>query len=487
MKKKSLAFNAVLNALRNGLNILFPLITFPYISRVLDVTGLGKYNFANSIVSYFLLIAGLGINTYAIREGAKLRDDRVKLTHFANQVFSINIISTIVSYVLLLLCLLVIPKLHIYIYAIMIFSIQILFTTIGVEWIYSIYEEYAYITVRSIIFKILSIILLFILVRRKNDYLWYATVTVLATVGSNVLNLINVHKYCDLHFTFHMNLRKHLKPIMIIFSSSIAIMIYVNSDVTILGFLRSDYVVGIYTVSVKIYNVVKTVLSALLIVTIPRLAMLYGKKKYNEYRTVLKDIFNWLLLITLPSVVGLMALSSTVIQIIAGPKYVQAKSSLTILSVALIFSIFGWLFNECVLIPAKREKYYLFATIVSAVVNIVLNLLLINKWSENAAAFSTVIAELLNMVIAVHYSRDIVKISDLLNNPFSILIGCVFIYINCLILQSINLNIFVTLCLAVVSSFIGYFALLIMLKNRNCISIWKYIIRRYLKSGSQRR
>ena len=252
-------------------------------------------------------------------------------------------------------------------------------------------------------------------------------------------------------------------------------MIYVNSDVTVLGFLKSDYIVGIYTVSVKIYNVVKTVLSALLIVTIPRLAMLYGKKRFDEYKIVLKNIFNWLLLLTLPSVVGLAALSSTVVKIIAGTKYLRATSSLEILSVALIFSIFGWLFNECVLIPAKREKYYLIATIMSAVANIILNLLLIGKWSENAAAFSTVIAEFLNMVIAMYYSRDIVNFSYLINNPISIFIGCLCIYIECLIFQSLNLNAFATLVLSMMSSIISYFIILIIFKNDKCITILNYL------------
>lgn len=481
MKKKSLAFNAVLNALRNGLNILFPLITFPYVSRILNVSGLGKYNFSNSIVSYFLLIAGLGINTYAIREGAKLRNNREKLTYFANQIFSINIISTLFAYILLIMCLLFITKLHIYVYAILIFSIQIIFTTLGVEWIYSIYEEYAYITIRSIIFKICSIVLLFVFVKKSNDYLWYATVTVFATVGSNILNLINIHKYCDLRFTFQMNVRRHLKPILIIFSSSIAIMIYVNSDVTILGFLKNDYIVGIYTVSVKIYNVVKTVLSALLIVTIPRLAMLYGKKKFKEYKAVLKSIFNWLLLITLPSVVGLFSLSLPIVKIIAGSKYTEATTSLKILSIALIFSIFGWLFNECVLIPSKREKYYLITTVVSALANIVLNILLIGKWSENAAAFSTVIAELINMVMALYYSRDIVKVSQLIDNPLSVIVGCLCIYIECLFLQLLNLNSFVIVVISIVSSFITYFIVLLLLKNKRCISILKFLKWRYLK------
>ena len=186
MRKKSLGLNAFLNGLRSVLNIIFPVITFPYVSRVLGVGEIGKYNFSNSFVQYFILIAGLGIATYAVREGAKFRGDRQKLNYFASQVFSINILSTVVSYAILFLCLLFFNKLHAYLASILIFSIQIIFTTLGTEWIYTIFEEYTYITVRSIVFKIISIIALFIFVRHQGDYLNYAAITVFSAVGSYI-------------------------------------------------------------------------------------------------------------------------------------------------------------------------------------------------------------------------------------------------------------------------------------------------------------
>ncbi len=178
MKKKSLELNAFLNSLRSILNLLFPLITFPYVSRVLSVDGMGIYNFSNTYVNYFLLIAGLGIATYAVREGAKYRNNTEEISKFASQVFTINIYSTVVAYVLLLGSLLVFKNLNNYISCTLIFGLQIIFTTIGTEWIYTIYEDYSYITIRSIVFKIFSIILLFILVRKPEDYLWYAAITV---------------------------------------------------------------------------------------------------------------------------------------------------------------------------------------------------------------------------------------------------------------------------------------------------------------------
>ena len=220
MKRKSLGVNALINSIRSVVNLIFPLITFPYVSRILSVNGMGIYNFSSTYVGYFLLLAGLGIYTYAIREGAKFRNDREKMSQFASQVFTINIVSTLIAYVLLLLSLLIFKNLNNYVSAILIFSLQIIFTTIGTEWIYTIYEEYNYITIRSILFKIISMILLFLLVKKASDYLVYVSISVFASVGSNVLNFIHSKSYCSIKLVKNVDWYKHLKPIIIIFASS---------------------------------------------------------------------------------------------------------------------------------------------------------------------------------------------------------------------------------------------------------------------------
>ena len=196
--KKSLGKNAVLNGFRNILNLLFPLITFPYVSRVLSVEGIGQYNFAQATISYFSLIAGLGISSYAIREGAKYRNDKEKFSIFASEILLCNIISTIVAYMALVVCIEISEKIRSYTILMVIFSVQIIFVTIGIEWMYSIYEEYEYITIRGIRFKIISIVLIFIFVRNENDVNAYAAITVFSTVGSNILNLMHSKKYFKL-------------------------------------------------------------------------------------------------------------------------------------------------------------------------------------------------------------------------------------------------------------------------------------------------
>lgn len=477
MKHRSLALNAFLNSLRSIFNILFPLITFPYVSRKLSVSGIGIYNFSNSIVSYFLLIAALGISTYAIREGAKYRDNTKKITQFASEVFTINIWSTVIAYILLFLSLIIFQKLRNYSLCILIFSLQIFFTTIGTEWIYQIYEDYTYITIRSIIFQILSIILLFVFVKKTQDYLNYAAITVFSAVGSNILNFVHARKYCHIHIILIFNWKKHIVPILVLFAAGIANMIYVNSDITLLGLMKNNYIVGIYSVSSKIYSLVKTLISALLIVTIPRLALLLGKKRIKEYKNILAKLTNTLVVLALPASVGLFMLAKEVILIISGSNYLRAISSLQVLCFAYIFSILAWILSDCVLIPAKREKKVLVSMTASAILNIFLNIVLIPFWDENATAISTVLAEMCMFIMNYHYSKDIVndvfRSKELLNNFVTSIVGCVGIVIVCLLCNIGYQSMLLKTVFSVVLSVIIYGAILVLLNNKVALSILK--------------
>lgn len=469
MKKKSLGINAFLNSLRSILNILFPIITFPYVSRVLQVKGIGIYNFSNSIVSYFSLIAALGISTYAVREGAKIRDNIHEISQFASEIFTINIFSTLISYILLFLCLFAFSKLHNYAACILIFSLQIFFTTIGTEWIYQIYEDYGYITLRSIIFQILSLVLLFIFVRGPQDYLKYAVITIFSAVGANIFNFIHARQFCRIRVVWHFNWRVHLAPILIIFGANIANMIYVNSDITLLGLMKSNYIVGLYSVSSNIYQIVKTLIAALLMVTIPRLAMLFGKNRLKEYKSILFSLTNTLVLIALPASVGLVMLSKEIVLLISGKEYLRATNSLAILSLAYIFSILAWILTDCVLIPSKREKYVLRSMGSSAILNVLLNIILIPPMNEDAAALSTVLAEMCMFIVNYHYAKDLV--SDIFTsrkffkNLMDSFVGCIGIVIVCLLCRwGWDSTIMMTIS-SIVLSIAMYGAILVLMKN----------------------
>ncbi|QNQ82763.1 flippase [Lactobacillus sp. PV012] len=485
MKKKSLGKNALLNGLRSALNLLFPLLTFPYVSRILSVDSMGIYNFSSTYINYFVLLAGLGISTYAVREGAKYRDNREKIGEFSSQIFTINIIATIIAYLLLFATLIIFGNLHNYVSTILVFSIQILFTTIGTEWIYTIYEEYSYITVRSIIFKILSIVLLFALVRKPNDYLWYAGITVFANVGSNILNYFHAKSFTSIKLTKNTNWHFHLKPIFVIFASSVAVTLYVSSDTTILGLLKDDYAVGIYGVSVKVYAIVSSMISGLLVVTIPRLAMLIGKRRIKEYRNVLQSVIDTLSVLGLPAAVGLVSLSKEVILIIAGKKYLNGILSLQIITWAMIFSNFSMIFNQCVLIPTKREGKSLRNTLITGLINVGLNFILIPLWSYDGTALSTVIAEFMIMTLNGWSARDyvgpILRSKQTRKNLLNSILGCLGIILICWLLKMGISSLILRTILSVVLSVGIYGAILVLCKNKIAYDYLEKIKQRFHK------
>lgn len=482
MKRKSLGINALLNGLRSALNLIFPLITFPYVSRVLSVDGMGIYNFSSTYVSYFTLIAGLGISTYAVREGAKYRENKDKINIFSSQVFTISMLSTLVAYILLIGSLLIFSNLRNYVTCILIFGLQIFFTTIGTEWLYIIYEDYQYITIRSIIFKIISVLLLFVLVRTPNDYLWYSAITVFASVGSNVLNFIHAKSICRIRLVKRTNWQYHLKPILIIFATSVAITLYVSSDTTILGLLKDDYAVGIYGVSVKIYTIVNGLISGLLMVTIPRLAMLIGKRRIKEYIHILQEVISSLSILGLPAAVGVVMLSKEIILIIAGKKYLDGILSLQIITWALIFSNFSTIFNQCVLIPVKRESKSLRNTIITGIINIGLNFVFIPLWSYNGTALSTVIAEFMVMTLNGWSARDyigpIVKSKKTIKNIIDSIIGCIGIILICVLLKIGVSSLMLRTILSIILSIGIYSAILIFLKDDMAIEYLSKVIER---------
>lgn len=479
IKKKNLAVNAVLNTVKTVLGIIFPLITFPYISRVLGVKKVGIYNFSSSIVSYFILIAGLGVSTYAIREATQYRENPEKIEKFVSEVFSINVISTIISYVLLFLLVLFVPKFKNYQFPILVLSIEILFRTIGVPWLCNIYEDFLFITIRTLMIQILSLLGTFIFVRSRKDLYIYIIIVAVANSAANIFNFFYVKKrYCNIKITLHCNFKQHLKPILIIFSTSVAITLYVSSDTTMLGLIKDDIQVGLYSTSVKIYTIAKNVLSAILMVLIPRFSILFSKKMIKEAEDLLSDIFNILTTIMFPLVTGLIFLSKDVILFISGKDYVEANVSLMLLSCASIFSLYSYLNVQCILLPLKKEKVVFYATLISAVLNIILNLILMPKWGINAAAFTTIVAEATVWIISFLVGKKSAMIKFNIRDIISCFTGCIVIGFICVLIENIMSGI-TALLIAFILSVLAYSLILLVFRNSLMIQTLKKVKSRF--------
>lgn len=473
--KKSIGINAVINGAKTVLSLFFPLITYPYITRILQAEAIGQYNFSYSFINCFYILAALGIATYGIREGSRIRDDVNRLSEFVSEVYTINVLSTITSYILLVLFLTFFDKLKTYSSIIAVLSITMMFTTIGCEWVLTIYEEYFYITLRTISFLVFSTALMFLLVKNKEDVVVYAGILVLSNSGGNILNYFAARRKCKIKIMFNRNIARHIKPIIILSANNIATTIYVHSDILILGLYTSDYHTGIYTLSSKIYSIIKQVLSAMIIVSIPRFSWLLGKNDTEGYQKLASRLINTFILLVFPCVVGLFALSGQIVLVISTNEFLPAIVPLRILSFALIFCIFTWFYTSCVLIPHNKEKAVLISTSVAASINVILNLFFIPVLGESAAAITTVIAEATSLCICLIYSKGLVRFMIYAKDIISIILGCIAIFFVCMLTIKFIKSSIISSVVSFFGSVTVYSIILLIFKNGSLLYALNFI------------
>lgn len=462
--EKSLKINTILNIIRTCCSIMFPLITFPYISRILQPESLGKVNFAQSFVSYFILIAGLGISTYAIRECGVVKKDKDKLGKLASQLYSINIITTVIAYIFLIITIYVARNLQNYKELIFIESTVIIFITLGTDWLNSAMEDFKYITIRSIFFQIISLVCMFVVVKNQDDYYKYAIISVLTTIGPYICNIIYRKKYCKIKFTFKIDLKKHMMPIILLFVMMLSQTIFNNVDITMLGLFKGDYEVGLYSVAYKIVRIISQVVQSLSLVIIPRLSYCFANNDFENANKLLRKVLSFNIALGLPCVVGVILLAPEIVYIVCGTEFMEAVPIIRILILTFMFSLVGGSFlGNAILIPMKKEKYYMIVCLITALVNVFLNAMLIPKFSAIGASIATACNGLL-ILILLSLKKDkkikIEKIKDIFIAP---ILGCIIIAIVCLICSNISSVIIKTLACVIISCCL-YTALLLILK-----------------------
>ncbi len=470
--------NIALNVVKTLLSLIFPLITFPYASRILLPDGIGKVNFARAIIEYFVLIATLGVSVYGIREAARIRDDRYQISKFSRELFSINLLSTLFAYFLLFIAICTIPKLHEYKSLLCIISATMLFTALGLDWLYTAVEDFEYITKRYIFFNLLSLILLFAFVKEQGDYLKYAAISVFANVGANILNFIHSKKYIDLLNVHTVELKKHLKPIGILFGMAVAIKVYTVLDTTMLGFLCDDWQVGIYTAAIKIDKIALSLVVAACAVLLPRLSY-YSEKDMGKFNSLAAKGLDILLIVSIPCCIGLFLLSHHVILLLSGNQYSAAIPVMRIMNpIILIIGVSNFIGMQ-LFMPLRKERYTLYSVLCGAVVNFILNLMLIPEYKAMGAAVSTLCAETIVTAVQLFLARDIIDTKNVARKfgiyfLNSILMGVIVL----VVIRKID-TVFLGFVLGAVSGACIYFVLLVIEKNEMVLSALK-ILRRKL-------
>lgn len=391
--QKSLKLNAVISLIKAFMNIVFPIVSFPYASRILLPDGIGRVNFANSVVEYFIMLSVLGINLYAAREAARIRDDKDKLNALSREIIFINLISTAFSFGLLLFAIFFVEKFSDYRVLLIICSTKVLFTTLGMEWLYNAEEEYGYVTVRQTVFQVLSLVFLFSLVKTKDDYMIYAGIGVFSNVGSNIFNLLYSRKFINLFAKTQLNLKRHIKPVMTFFGISVAGKINSALDAVMLGFMLNDAAVGYYSAAIKISRLVKEMITSAICSFMPRSSYYLEHNQIDEYMKIVASVCNATYFFSIPAAIGLMFLSEPLIFLFSGEAYLPAAPAMKVMSFSIIGMCSTSFLNQIIITPLRKEKFSLLAQSLAVVTNITLNVLLILRLEVLGAAIATTIVE----------------------------------------------------------------------------------------------
>ena len=286
-------------------------------------------------------------------------------------------------------------------------SATILLTVFGVEWFYQAIEQYDYITFRNLAFKVLSIVLMFLLVHKTEDYILYGAITVIGTVGSNVLNIIRLRKLVDLKTKAKLELSRHIRPIMMLFMLSASTMIYTSLDTTMLGFIKGDADVGYYNAAIKLKNILVSLVTSLGTVLLPRLSNSLANQDMALFNRLIKKSFDFALLLSIPLTVYCILEANDCITFLAGAGYEPAILPMQFISPAIIFIGLSNIIGIQILIPLGKENLTVISTIVGAIVNVILNSILIPAYSAAGAALATTIAELCcSTFVQLYFIKD---------------------------------------------------------------------------------
>ena len=411
-KQKSLKLNFIMNALLTMSSFIFPLITFPYVSRVLGPTGTGQVNFATSLITYFSMFAQLGIPTYGIKVCAQVRDDHEKLTRTTQELLIINLVMTVISYVAFIIALFAVPKLASDKMLYVITSSSILLTTIGMEWLYKALEQFG-----------------------------------------------------------HYNFKRHFKPVAIFFAMSCATTIYTNLDSVMLGFMATNADVGYYGAAVKIKNILVSIVTSLGTVLLPRAAYYIEHQQMDEFKKLSRKALNFVFLVASPMMIYFMLFAKQGIYFLSGDAFGPAVVPMQLIMPTLLLIGITNILGIQILVPLGYEKAVLVSEIVGAVIDLVVNALLIPVYQSSGAAIGTLLAEFAVMVVQCIALKNEIKTAFSDIKYLKIILAIIIASLASFWVTALNLHVFITLVISAILFFGVYGLVLIIMKEKLVVEI----------------
>ena len=382
---------------------------------------------------------------------------------------------SMISYMVLIILLFYVPKFRCEKELYVILSFNIILTSIGMEWLYKALEQYTYITVRSVIFKFIALIFMFFLVHKQTDYVIYGGITIFAASASNILNLINAHKFINPKPVGNYNFGRHLKPVLIFFAMSCATTIYTNLDTVMLGFMTTDTDVGYYNAAVKIKVILVSVVTSLGTVLLPRASYYIQRGELKEFHRITRKALNFVFLMATPLFVYFIYFAKEGIFFLSGNNYVGSIIPMQVIMPTLLLIGITNILGIQILVPTGREKIVLYSEIVGAVVDVIINALLIPVYASTGAAIGTLVAEFAVFVVQFYALKDEILNTFRQIHYIKILIALSVGSIVSLWVKILNLECFFSLVISSLLFFGAYGFVLLILKEELFLEIFNTI------------
>ena len=417
--KKNLFYNTSLNILK----VIYPLITAPYISRVLEPEGVGLSNFAITYAGYFALFASLGIPYYGIRETAKYYDDKLGQRKLLSEIFSLSLVTTGFAVLIFLISIFYIDQLCDNILIFLLSGILLYIIPISIDWFYSGREEFGYITLRSLVVKVIGLIALFLFVREKDDLIIYVVLYVLAAATNEIWNFIKLCKE-GLRPKLTLHFKVHVKPLLILFASTIAISIYTLLDTLMLGFLKDYEEVGYFYNANHVAKALVPIATSLAAVAIPRMSYYKVNKDWHQINVLMNKSLSLVSFLCFPLTFAIVTMAPVFVPLFFGDNFTGSIIPLQVVSFVIISIGLNNLTGVQILLGLGYDKLFLKSVIVGTISNILLNIILIPSLGAVGAAISSVVAESLILFITAYYVYTYTPVRLLKIGDFSKSILC---------------------------------------------------------------
>lgn len=472
--KKSIAKNYIYNLIYQMLTIFLPLITTPYLSRVLGAENIGIYGYTISIVTYFILFGTLGVSMYGQRQIAYIQNDKKQRT---KNFWEIIIIRTITLSISILLFYLIYGRTGEYAVYYQILIVQLIANIFDISWLFQGIEEFDKTVVRNLIVKLLSLVLIFVLIKAQNDLWKYFVIYVGAELIGNVSLWLYLPKYIEKIKIKELKFKHHLKPIISLFVPQIAIQIYTVLDKTMIGKLTGDMTeVGYYEQAQKVVKAALTVLSALQIVMNSRIANAYAQGDKKHVKECLEKSFNFVWILSIPMIFGMIAIASKFVPWYYGEGFDGVVGILIATTPILLATGLNGITGIQYLVQIGKQKIFTISVAIGAIVNVIFNMILIHYFDGIGAAISSVIAEMVILFIQLPYFKEQFSIFEILKLGFKCIVsGIIMFVIVSIVTYYMDISIINTIIEIAIGGIV-YIGMLIILKYKFLTDIYTQVI-----------